>query len=57
LIPELVDEAAKYAQASPEDCGEVHVVAINVNPEFTWEGKMPYEQREAEGRTIHVWGF
>ena len=57
LIPELVDEGAGYATANPEDCGEVHVIAINVNPEFKWEGKLPYAKRDTGGRSIHVWGF
>ncbi len=57
LIPELVDESVGYASASQKDCGEVHVIAININPKFKWGGKLPYAKRDLGGRTIHVWGF
>jgi hypothetical protein len=57
MIPEIVAESAAYAEAGPEGRGELHIVAINLNPEFDWEGKMPCVTKEVEGKTIQVWGF
>jgi GTPase SAR1 family protein len=57
MIAELVEEAAAYVAASPEACGEVHVVAININPEFAWEGKMPYQKNGVADKVTHFWGF
>jgi hypothetical protein len=56
-ISELVIEAADYMAKSPEGCGEVHIVAINVDPKFVWEGRTLYLTKDMQGKTYHVWGF
>ncbi len=66
MIPEMIEEAAEFAQAPsealPEESSgaeprEIHVVAINTNPEFDWEGKTPYMKKDTPSGTVHFWGF
>ena len=61
LVPQTLKEAAAYAASAGKTddagCGEMHAIVINVNPEFDWEGKMPYMKRDIGGHSIHFWGF
>jgi hypothetical protein len=57
LLPQLEAEAVEYAAAVPAQRGEMHVVAINVNAEFSWEGKPQYSRRGSDAKPVHVWGF
>jgi hypothetical protein len=56
-ISELVGETADYLSKTPGEAGEVHIAAINVNPEFNWEGKLPYVKKDHKGQAFQVWGF
>ncbi len=44
-------------ETSPGTTPEVHVIAINTNPKFQWEDRMPHEKRIVGGVPVHVWGF
>ena len=57
MLAELAGEALAYVSANGEECGEVHVVAININPEYAWEGRMPYLKSGTGAKAIHIWGF
>jgi|GEM_PF-1199084 len=57
LVSQFEEEAVEYAAANPDQRGETHVVAINVNPEFSWEGKPQYSRKGTDARPIHIWGF
>ena len=52
-LPQLHEEA----KAFPGDFGDVHMVIINTNPKFDWEGKMPYVKKGDSARGLHFWGF
>jgi hypothetical protein len=55
MLPRLLEESEECARAG--DGGEVHAVVINVNPEFDWEGKLPYTRKGTERKPVHLWGF
>lgn len=57
LVAELAEEGAAYSQNWLGPSCEVHVVAINTNPQFDWEGRPPCIRKELKGATVHVWGF
>jgi hypothetical protein len=57
LTAQLEAEAVQYAESDPERHGEIHIVAININPEFSWEGKPQYARKGTDARPVHVWGF
>jgi hypothetical protein len=53
----LAEEAAEYIAKSPRSADETHVVAININSDYDWEGKMVCVKREVQDKSIYVWGF
>ncbi len=53
----LSEEAAAYAAANPDTCGTVHMVLINTNPEFDWDGRYQFERKGTPAQPIFIWGF
>jgi hypothetical protein len=56
IIPQLAQEGAEHLVNLPEAC-EMHIIAINTNSDFTWEGKPPCVKRDHKGKSVYVWGF
>jgi hypothetical protein len=58
LIPQLAEDGAAYlAKRQADGDAEMHVVAINTNPEFEWEGRSPCLTKEVGGKSVRIWGF
>jgi len=57
MIPQLEEEASSCGDPEFGRKVETHVVVINVNPDFAWEGKPQYAQKGTAEKPIHVWGF
>lgn len=57
MIPQLEEEASSLGAQGSGKRAETHVVVINVNPEFAWEGKPQYTRKGSDDKPIHVWGF
>ncbi len=59
-VPEIGPVSPEEASPPPEieACdADVHVIAININPKFQWEDKLPCDKKNVNGKTVHVWGF
>jgi len=57
MLPFLLAEAQEYMAAGAEDTGELHMIVINTNPEFDWEGRLPYAKKWMANKLVHFWGL
>jgi hypothetical protein len=57
MLGRLETDAEGYMADVSATNGGVHIIAINVNPEFSWDGRPPYAARGTAVRPLHIWGF